>query len=751
MNMYFLNPSEKGKIPQGKQWILVFALGVFIFILFFSPKYTFPNRTGLFPNLDPDALMHLRRIEQVVGAGGNISIMGLDRYSGFPGDYKYMYAPLLDLICTRFVWLAHAFFPGLNIPTDEVAGVVPPLMGMIFGICLFLWVLFQSGKWGLAFFIVIRFIVHPNALNLFRFHGLDHHFLEGFFLWSWLMVGVLHSARKSEGIWTLVFGGILWCGMILGWVGSSFPTAILATHAALLFLFVSADWARKYIDYVSATFLVSGAIVMIGLFHFGFNGFTYSEFSWFQPIFAFTAGAALKLILTLNEQKWRPISRWLIYIPLVVCFLVVFSNEVVKGVAALTSYHPFFTTIDEMRPISLNKSVFTMTEAISIFGEMRFYYPIGIILASILFLRNVSGIINHFGIAIFIFSCLHLRYFRWVPFFAAIWEGAFYWAIFKVFFMTLKKTKTALIGLIVILCFVPINWAVLGCAFEGIVQPVDSFTNIFINSMTWMQKHTPDPGGFYDCLPPRYGVLSHWDYGNAIAFYGRRPAIANNVQYGLDHMATVFSCKDDVEAFEKCQALRCRYLVMTQFPPGAFEKVFPWLLHSKFKDGQVVMEDSSVNWDALPAIDEKTSIYGKLFRRVGFGNKDESGLSHFRLIYMSRELDSLGRPVVKIFEVVPGAEINGIASAGAVVECSLPISFQLFPKEQRTYQIRTVADREGNFRFRVGYPTLNLTGGIKTEEKYLVKVIASAPQLSGEVKVDESAVQEGTSIFCRMR
>ncbi len=89
----------------------------------------------IYPMFDPDVLLHLRRVEQVVESEGKVALTGIDRYSAFPHTYPYPYAPLLDVLCIRAAWLYFALFPDSGTKLFEIVGWVPPVTGGLFSCC----------------------------------------------------------------------------------------------------------------------------------------------------------------------------------------------------------------------------------------------------------------------------------------------------------------------------------------------------------------------------------------------------------------------------------------------------------------------------------------------------------------------------------------------------------------------------------------------------------------------------------------
>ena len=92
-------------------------------------------------------------------------------------------------------------------------------------------------------------------------------------------------------------------------------------------------------------------------------------------------------------------------------------------------------------------------------------------------------------------------------------------------------------------------------------------------SMAWIEKNTPDPGIVYTNIytyqdfsypPQAYGIMSWWDYGHLITYFGKRIPNSNPFQAGVrgkNGAAAFFMEQDENTAETVIQALGSRYIV----------------------------------------------------------------------------------------------------------------------------------------------------------------------------------------------
>jgi dolichyl-diphosphooligosaccharide--protein glycosyltransferase len=141
-------------------------------------------------------------------------------------------------------------------------------------------------------------------------------------------------------------------------------------------------------------------------------------------------------------------------------------------------------------------------------------------------------------------------------------------------------------------------------------------------TMEWLRAHSPSPGAPFDSTAtPRYGVLAGALLGHFIELWAERPAVACTFSQTTWHLAAnaqasaVLSSEDEEAAWQQAKALRLAYVVLLP--------------------EQQVLGVPEAQWPRA------------LARRL----YEADGGPHFPLVYTSQELDTQGRPQLKVFAV----------------------------------------------------------------------------------------------------
>jgi hypothetical protein len=422
-------------------------------------------------------------------------------------------------------------------------------------------------------------------------------------------------------------------------------------------------------------------------------------------------------------------------------------GEVIQlGIQVVTSEHPFFVSIQEFQPmLTLTdfRSAHTFLQQV---GWLLVFVPFGAYLAHTLFLRGGLNALTPIGFGFFLLGILRVRYFRWTPFHYSLWLGSFFWLCLKGLARpTRRHGFFPRLALMFLLVGIPI-WLILGISFESDPTRGKEFVLPLVNGLAWLQRNSPDPGGYFDGTRPSYCVLGYWDKGNAIAFFAKRPPACNNLILGLDRMAAIYPATDDGEAFRACRRFDIRYWVVNP-PLESFPQVFAHLRATTFHDGTISLTRAGIDWGAIKPITWEDTIHDHLFRYLGLGTSKRMGSRHFRLIYVDHEhVNTSGHPFMKIFEVVPGATLVGKALPHEKVCLSLPLVFPRMNNLERFYFQTAQANASGSFSFIVPYPSRHQAGGVRTTDYHLT--VPERPEISPiSVCVSESDVQSGQTIL----
>jgi asparagine N-glycosylation enzyme membrane subunit Stt3 len=218
--------------------------------------------------------------------------------------------------------------------------------------------------------------------------------------------------------------------------------------------------------------------------------------------------------------------------------------------------------------------------------------------------------------------------------------------------------------------------------------PADSRRKVVVEEAArFLREASPATAGFLDASQrPTYGVLTSWDDGHLVRYRAERPTVQDNFGSYADRRAwdlarAYFDAEDEEAAYQIARELSARYTVAT---------------------GQ----GSGQRRDAPPQ-----SLASRLWRRLGNpepGGMGAPALARHRLIWVG---DRSGRPRdrerpaidrVAIFEIVPGALVEGAATPGSRVGISLELEVG---GGKLGYRAGTVASESGRYQLRLPYAT----------------------------------------------
>jgi asparagine N-glycosylation enzyme membrane subunit Stt3 len=264
--------------------------------------------------------------------------------------------------------------------------------------------------------------------------------------------------------------------------------------------------------------------------------------------------------------------------------------------------------------------------------------------------------------------------------------------------------------------------------------------------LEWIRNNTPKTSYYLNPYKrPEYGILANWDLGAQIYQVAQRPAISTAFgweAHGFYEENAFMTTPSQETALTIVRKNGIRYLMLNAF--------------NKFGSMYAIALDGERKGKLLPGTagdgDPLRSMYERLMYHDGTAYMARSNLipalGNYRLLFETQYRgESPYRGIVsyyKVFEVVPGATINGRAKATSKVFISLP----LITSAGRTmyFQNATTADKNGDFRFTVPYATNSRQGGTTPLGMYVVSRGRSNRRL---VSVMESDVEGGRAIRLR--
>ncbi|NJD77047.1 MAG: oligosaccharyl transferase, archaeosortase A system-associated [Candidatus Methanoperedens sp.] len=329
------------------------------------------------------------------------------------------------------------------------------------------------------------------------------------------------------------------------------------------------------------------------------------------------------------------------------------------------------------------------------------------------------------------------------------------------------------------------------------------------DALTWMRYNTPDPGLDYYAIYQKpkngstypypetaYGVMSWWDYGHVITYWGRRIPNANPFQAGIgggsggQHLpgaSTFLIAQTENEANKVLDELGinrkpgARYVVSDAYMAYSIMSIFgDW---DNTGEDYYVPAQISGRTVAIPSPKYMNTMEAKL--HIFDGN----GLKTYRLVHESNvnnqirggnvevglANDGNGKPTavcannyyctgkywynqfyggnlpleysgfVKIFEHVKGAVITGRAPSNTTVTLSNTIKTNI----GRDIQYSQTTTSDGTYSFTVPYSTLgpiSESGYTRFDTKPQGAYNVTAGNVSKQIDVGERDVMEGNTV-----
>jgi dolichyl-diphosphooligosaccharide--protein glycosyltransferase len=259
--------------------------------------------------------------------------------------------------------------------------------------------------------------------------------------------------------------------------------------------------------------------------------------------------------------------------------------------------------------------------------------------------------------------------------------------------------------------------------------PLVPHRRIYDEAGRWLARHTPPTRGYLDpALQPEYAVLASWDSGHLLRYRSERPMVQDNFGPYAGRQSFVsawayFASRDEEMAIEILDRLGVRYVIGGLTGAGSAHgletEAMAFRLGLAF--GSIMrLKDHGV----VPGLSRHRLIFHAHSVRAGKGRR---GLSP------RRPAMSLG-----VWEVVPGAQIEGHAEPGAEIHLSLDLATS--STAYHVYRRETVADDRGVYRFIVPYPTdVRFSPDVRVARAYQLRSLSA----EGELNIREEDVLAG--------
>ena len=344
------------------------------------------------------------------------------------------------------------------------------------------------------------------------------------------------------------------------------------------------------------------------------------------------------------------------------------------------------------------------------------------------------------------------------------------------------------------------------------IKTAKFYPDHWFDAMEWLQKNTPKPttsvagqldktlldreSSDYQFPDGTYGVISAWDFGNLINVKGKRfptwsrwpSSVETDWMYAQNERESLN------QLCPKCQGSeQVKYAIIDA------QMVGNWVRNKLELGGKEIMEyteQRSIQYrdQAITIVDfnhlYKRSIVNQLHRFSG------NGLDHYRLVYDSPHLSSISTisrdrnlfkrnfPIrseeefnrlsqyvksgptmtengllhnsyidsdIKIFEIVKGAVITGLASGNSRLKCALELQSNTSGKT-RMYTKETTVDSTGKFTLILPYSTESISGSALTPTGNYELQITKENQITDRISfvVSEQLVQSGDTLIIEL-
>jgi dolichyl-diphosphooligosaccharide--protein glycosyltransferase len=178
------------------------------------------------------------------------------------------------------------------------------------------------------------------------------------------------------------------------------------------------------------------------------------------------------------------------------------------------------------------------------------------------------------------------------------------------------------------------------------------------STLQWMHDRLPA----VDPVTPQWGVIAPAGLRQLLMLWSSLPAVGNV------RASEALNAHDDEALFATAQSAKARYLLLNISAPKSVDEAATWCHH--------------------------------LWESGGAAGGDKAASGHFRLIYSAREHVE-GRPYARVFEVVPGAVLKGMAEPGSTVTAGV---WARVDGPDLAYKVTTQAGADGVYAVRVAQP-----------------------------------------------
>ena len=761
---------------------MLFAVFVVALYLRITLPYANSIQAGSIIISDFDPYYHLRIGEYTIQHFPNV--LAFDPYVDFPNGFWIGWPPLYDFLASAYAMVAMALFH-----VDYQVGVAtfPALLGALAILPVYFITKFVF-DWKSGIVAAALLTVIPANLLRSMVANLNHHVAAEVLLPAVLLLffmlalkgqlsfqKVRSLAFNREDKRTLLYAGlagVFLTALLLTWLGGFLFLGIIGAFAIVQFSIYHLKRERSdNLTIVSMTMLVVSLVTLLPVSltsHFGTTIDTL-HLSLFQPLLLAVTLVIFGLFGFLVYYLRN--ARRVLY-PVTICALLIagfLGFYLVRPDLAMTVFtgYGFFTqsgvlqTISEAQPLFGGSSGFQLNTVASYFQVLLFIALIGLVVLGYRIFKKqdeAALLLLVWSVFAFAITVVQTRFTFLLSANVAILSGFViiwimdslvskaYAALFNVhdvstlrhlFGREIKYTQLIGVFLVVLVLLLPsIN------VTTAYAKSTQEISGDWKESLLWMRDNTPQTSNFNVSSDqiPEYGVLSWWDYGNWIIWFGHRPAVANNFQTGVSDAAQFFTGQNESDTLTIVQNRNVKY-VMTDYEIadsyGKFQAMA--LLSGKGVDTFYTTQPQyTQSGQITQQVVPNDLYYNTTVVRLQY--YDGNGFSHYRLVHESpSSVGTLGGTeikYVKTFEYVNGTKIK-VAGNG-----NTTLSLKVTTNQNRTFNYTQSAFVNGTQTFVVPYSTNWTFFGMHTGNAYNVTVGNSTKSIA----VSESDVTSGKEL-----
>jgi len=767
-----------------------------------------------------DAVFHMRLVENLIANFPNR--LTYDAFTVYPYGSVLSWGSLFDLIIGTLVII----FGIQNI--NYVGALVPAIMGAFVSIPVyFIGKELFNKKAGLIGALLIA-ILPGSFLQRSTLGFTDNHVAEVLFSTTFLMFLIILFNKMNNLSIELNWKGFIknpigyvfktplkysvMSGIFLGLYLLTWTTGLIFSGLVAIFIIIQIIINhirnKSNSNLLISTYIIYGiSMIMILPFVDTRNSFSAVYYS-FTHIFAPISVIVLCTFLVyfsskIKERKSNLVNSVLLFSILLILFYIiikiVFPGFFVNTFGSLwilfDSHSGGGITIGEAQPtnIAMINSVYGLNFILSIFGFIILSYYF------VKYKTEKTLLVMLWCVFILYALFAQNRFFYYSSVNIAILSGIACGFILDYVGMwkNIKNVKAwnimCLFLLIMIIGFYPFNSSPYFISSQSVIGGVrgEGFFEWY-ESLTWMRNNTPDPGldyyGTYERPNPgekysypdtAYGVMSWWDYGHIITYWGHRIPNANPFQSGIGGGANnpgaspflIASTEEEANKVLEDLGINgkpgAKYVVSNAYMAYSIQPIFAEWNGTNF--GYMYQLKTSQGNQIIPSEKLFNTMESKLHIF------DANGLKNYRLVHESavnqqttggsmelpyknvyNVLVNPNNPIsmeatgfVKIFEYVRGAKISGKTIPNSSVEIKLNIITNI--GRNITYSQKTISNSEGDYILIVPYST---TGTIPEGTQFDTKSVGGYKLISygtnqeiNDIIVNEISILNGDTIL----